>query len=196
MKVILIGYPGSQCIVPASKYLTNKYLIENNNWLPAFDITYLNYKGYINGWAKYVAGFLEYLTDDYVIFALDDYLVAGDIDMAVLNKALEELGGDVVCIKLCQSTPEEHKEYPVTTQYTIWNREYLMWLLRIFQINTPWEFEIVGSRIFANQDTKICLHRPCMEYFTNSSISGRWEGVRLDGLKEEDINYIKSNGLI
>jgi hypothetical protein len=183
MKVILIGYTGSQCIVPASKYLTNKYL-------PDFCKIYLNYKGEINGWAIYLAGFLEYLPDEDIVFALDDYLIANEIDLVKFADALCEVGGDVVCAKLCQSTPDEHDEYPVTTQYTIWNREYLIELLG--KVNTPWEFEIKGSAIFKQGNKKV-LHRPCLEYFTNSSISGRWEGVRLDGLKDEDIKYIKEN---
>jgi len=183
MKIILIGYPGSQCIVPASKYLTSKYLA-------GFEITYLNYKGGINGWSDYVAGFLKYLQDEYVIFALDDYLVADHIDMQKYNAALTEIGGDVVCLKLCKSTIEEHIEYPVTTQYCVWNREYLIWLLE--QVRSPWQFEINGSKLF----NKVCLHRPCIDYFCNSSISGRWEGVRFDGLKLEDLNYLKENKLL
>jgi hypothetical protein len=101
-----------------------------------------------------------------------------------------EIEGDVVCAKLCECTEQENLEYPVTTQYCIWDREYLMWLLE--QVNTPWEFEIHGSRIF----NKKMIHRPCLKYFTNSSISSRWEGVRLDGLSEEDKNFITTNGYI
>jgi hypothetical protein len=187
--IILIGYPGSQRIVPASKYLTSKYL-------PGFNITYLNYQGPIGGWASYIIGFLRYLTDEYVIFSLDDYLIAGPIDMEVYERATSELGGDVACVKLCESTEQEHAEYPVTTQYCIWNREYLIRLLAnnagSIHCNTPWEFEINGSRIFDKQ----VLLRTCIPYFTNSSLSGRWEGVRLDGLNDEDINHIKSHGLI
>jgi hypothetical protein len=181
--VILIGYPGSQRIVSASKYLTSKYL-------PGFNITYLNYQGPIQGWASYMIGFLRYLTDEYVIFSLDDYLIAGLIDIEVYERAVSEIGGDVVCVKLCESTEQEHVEYPVTTQYCIWKREYLIWLL--MQTNTPWEFEINGSRIFNKQ----VLLRTCIPYFTNSSLSGRWEGVRLDGLNDDDINHIKSHELI
>ena len=186
MKIILIGYEGSQKIVKASKYLTNKYL-------PDFCKIYLNYKGEVSGWAEYVAGFLKYLPDENIVFTLDDYLVADKMDIVKFADALCEMGDDVVCVKLCQSTPEEHDEYPVTTQYTIWNRVYLIWLLS--KVNTPWEFEILGSAIFKKLDKKV-LHRPCLEYFTNSSISSRWEGVRLDGLKQEDIDYIKENNLI
>lgn len=183
MKVILVGHPGSQKIVPASKYLTEKYL-------PKFDVIYLNYKGKIEGWGTYVAGFLQYFTDEEIIFALDDYLVSEPIDMVKYLHARVDIGGDAVCVKLCHATPEENLEYPITTQYCLWNREYLISLL--MRYSTPWRFEIEGSKEF----DKHCLHRPCIKYYTNSCLSSRWEGVRLEGLKEEDLNYIKKNGLI
>lgn len=183
MKIILIGYPGSQCIVKTSKYLTNKYL-------SGFDVTYLNYKGGINGWSKYLTDYLSTITDENIIFALDDYLVADYINMDRYNYAISKMGGDIVCVKLCKSTLQEHEEYPVTTQYTIWNRLYLINLLN--QINTPWEFEIQGSRLF----NKTVLLVTCIDYFCNSSISGRWDGIRLEGLKKEDIDYIHKNKLI
>jgi hypothetical protein len=187
MKVILIGYPGSQCIVPASKYLTDKYLLGN------FEVNYINHKGKIECWSSFLIGHLTALYDPYVILALDDYLVA-DFDWDKYFDAEYDMGEtDVVCMKLCNATSEELEEYPVTTQYCIWDRKYLIWLLE--QVNTPWEFEIKGSAIFKQGDKKV-IHHPCLEYFTNSSISSRWEGVRLDGLKEEDVKYIKENNLI
>lgn len=185
MKVILVGYPGSQKIVAASKYLVKKYLPSDE-----FDIIYLNYKGGVNGWGMYVAGFLQYLTDEHVIFALDDYLVSGPLDRKNYEFAKVDTKGDAVCSKLCYCTSEENLEYPVTTQYTLWNREYLISLL--YKTHTPWRFEIEGSKMF----DKTCLHRPCIPYYTNSCLSARWEGVRLEGLKEEDIKAIKEHGLI
>lgn len=187
MKIILLGYPGSQRIVPASKYLTSEYL------LGQFDIRYVNYKGPIAGWAAFVAEYLGKLKNKHIIFALDDYLMADYIDLPRYNKALDEIGGDIVCVKLCQSTPEEHEEYPVTTQYCIWDRKFLISILQ--QVNTPWEFEIAGSQLFRLTGKK-SIHRPCLTYFANSSISGRWEGIRLDGLKPQDINLLKENGYI
>lgn len=187
MICVLIGYPGSQRIVDASKYLTRKYLPID------FDIIYLNYEGAIEKWASYLIGFLEYMTDEYIILALDDYLISDHLDTEIYKQALSEMGGDVICVKLCHSTEQEHVEYPITTQYCIWNVKYLGWLL--FQTQTPWRFEIRGSQLFKEWNKKV-LHRPCLKYFTNSSISGRWEGVRLDGLSEEDKKYIKENNLI
>lgn len=182
MKIILIGYLGSQIIVPASKYLTSKYL-------KGFDIVYLNYTGAISGWSNFLSAYLSTLTDENIIFALDDYLVAAPIDINKYNSALSEMGGDVVCVKLCKSTLQEHEEYPVTTQYTIWNRNYLIELLSQPEIKNAWDFEMKGSKIF----NKKCLLRTCIDYFCNSSISGRWNGVRFDGLKEDDVKYIKEN---
>jgi hypothetical protein len=183
MKIVLVGHPGSQQIVPTSKYLVKKYLAK-------FDVTYLNYKGGINGWGTYIAGFLQYLTDKEIIFALDDYLISEPIHMFNYLTARVDIGGDAVCAKLCHATKEENLEYPVSTQYTLWNREYLIGLL--MRTYTPWRFEIEGSKMF----DKHCLHRPCIKYFTNSSLSSRWEGVRLDGLSQEDLNYINENKLI
>lgn len=187
MKVILIGYPGSQIIVPASRYLTSKYLPKE------FEITYLNYKGDINHWSTFLVGYLTALTDNHIIFALDDYLIADylypSFDWEAATKIMTR-DKDIVCFKLCYCTEEEHKEYPVTTQWCIWDREYLISLL--LKVNTPWQFEVVGSRLF---DKKV-LHAPCLKYFTNSSISSRWEGVRLDGLKQEDIEYIREHKLL
>lgn len=189
MKVILVGYPGSQKIVPVSKYLIGKYFPQDIlMW--AFDIRYINHTGNTENWASFLSGFLSAIDDRYIIFALDDYLISDYLNIDIFLKAFLEINDSVPCIKLCNSTKEEHLAYPVTTQYTIWNREYLIGLLS--QVKTPWEFELKGSKLF----DKVCLHRPCIDYFTNSALSSRWEGIRLDGLKEEDIKYIKDHGWI
>ena len=185
-KVILIGHRDSQKIVPASKFLTSKYM-------PMFNFIYLNYQEGINGWAEYVIGFLKYLTDERVIFALDDYFVSDFIDSEAFEMADAEINEDVMCVKLCTSTPEEHEEYPVTTQYCIWNREFLMWILE--QVHTPWQFELLGSKLFKVSGMK-SIHRPCLDYDVHSVLSTRWEGLNLKGLKEEDIKYLKENKLI
>lgn len=187
MRSVIIGYPGSQKIVKASKYLVAKYL-------PMFEPIYLNYKGPIDGWAEYLVGFLRYFQDEHIVFALDDYLISGDVDEAVFSAAIDALNHtNVVAAKLCYSTSEENEEYPVTTQYTIWDTRSLMEILS--QVRNPWEFEIAGSARHKRTQAEI-VFKPCIPYFTNSALSGRWEGVRLDGLKEEDIKYLKDHGLI
>lgn len=183
MKCVLIGSSKSDCIIKASKYLADKYM-------PDFCKIYLTYDGDFLLWSAYLLGFLTYLTDDKIIFGLDDFLVASPIDMDIYNKGLSEMVDDVVCIKLCKSTEEEHKQYPVTTQFSIWDRKYLMHLLS--HTRDAWNFERRGSELF---DKKVLL-RTCIDYNCNSSTSNRWEGYRLDGLKEEDILFLKENGYV
>lgn len=184
MKIILVGYPGSQVIVPASKYLTSKYL-------PGFDITYINYTGSIDWWATMLVDYLSRLEDEKIIFALDDYLIAVPINMKAYRDAESYLNSpEIACVKLCKCSIQEHKEYPCTTQYTLWKRLELIEILR--QVGTPWEFEIHGSKIMK----KASLLETCIDYFANSSLSARWDGIKLEGLNQEDINYMRESGIL
>ncbi len=174
MKTILVGYPGSRKVRNISAYLFEKYT-------KGLEPIWLEYDADIEGWAMFVADYLKVLDDKEVIFALDDYLISG------LMGELPKLGKAVLA-KLCVATDEENESYPVTTQYTLWNREYLISLLE--QVNTPWEFELKGSEIFKQSD-KEGIGKEVIPYYTNSSLSKRWEGIRLDGLSEEDIKEVQ-----
>ena len=175
-KIILVGHPGSQKIVKASRYLVEKYLT-------GFEAIYINHIGDIKDWSTFVGGFLMTLEDEKIIFALDDYLISGPLDREIYNDLLNRM---TFCAKLCHAREDENQEYPITTQYCIWNRKALIDLLS--KVNTPWEFEglKVDGVIFGN----------ALPYYTNSCLSNRWEGVRLDGLNDEDINYLKQNNYV
>ena len=185
MKVILIGYPGSQIIVPASRYLASKYL-------PGFDLHYLNYVGDKEGWSRFVGTYLTHFNDEFVIFALDDYLLAEPLNKQVYDYGMERLKNDstVMAVKLFECTPEEHESYPVTTQYTIWRREKLIELM--VRTRDPWHFEMTGSRIFSTMGWKSVHLYPALKYNTSSALSNRWSGIRWDGVKEEDLKIIQN----
>ena len=172
MRIILVGYPGSQRLLPFSKYLTSRYLSD-------FEIIYLNYEGKIAGWSNYVVDYLLKLGDEKVILSLDDFLIRSAIDMDKFKIAKSMKP----CVKLCYCTEQEHKEYPVTLQYTIWNRIELISLLR--KTTTPWDFEINGSKLF--KGTSVVYS--CMDYDTHSALSARWVGTKLDGIKLEDLEH-------
>lgn len=181
MKIILVGYPGSQFLVPATRHLIEKYM-------PNFKLVFLNYEGDIKEWSNFIADYLDKIEDDKVIFTLDDYLLSAPIDMYKFGDAFSRIGSEVVCAKLCDNTPQEFEEYPVTTQYTIWNRKFLIELLR--QTTDPWDFEINGSAIF-KQSGKQAILTPCMKYNVHTALSKRWQGVSLKGLSYEDVLTVK-----
>ena len=140
MRIALIGYPGSQSVVPLSKYLLKKYM-------PKFDVLWINYRGHTEGWSAFLAQYLSNLPDKKIIFGLDDYLVNG-FDEERFREALKR----EPCVKLCYSTKQEHEDYPVTTQYTIWNRKELIDLLK--KTTDPWNFEMTGSKLFEGESNQ------------------------------------------
>ena len=170
-KIVLVGSPRSQEIVPLSKYLVNKYL--------PYEVVFLNHEGELNNWSKFVADYLETLPDEKVIFGLDDYLLCG------ANLGELELA-DGPCVKLCETTWDEHKEYPVTTQYTLWDKQLLISILR--QTTSPWDFEVNGSKLLPIKPAV----KTCIYYDTHSALSGRWEGINFNQVKAEDIWNYKS----
>lgn len=189
MKIILVGYPGSQFIIPASRYLVEKYL-------PGFDLVFLNYEGEKEGWSNFIREYLKGIRDPYVILALDDYLISDHFNKDLYEASLQGFKDKrIVCIKLCETTWEEHLDYPVTTQYTIWDRHFLISLLS--QTKDPWHFEMTGSSIFKQTDRiSVCTKEPVIKYDVHSCLSSRWPGIKWDGVKQEDIDYIKNNNLI
>lgn len=165
MRIIAVGYPGSQELVPFSKYLIEKYI--------GLETIFLNHLGDVDNWSSFVSRELEKLDDERIIFTLDDYLVRG-LDKVSFERALTLKP----CVKLCYCTEDEHKEYPVTTQYTIWDRKELIELLK--KTTNPWDFEINGSKLF--KDSVVCS---CIDYDTRSALSKQWKGVRMEGSEND-----------
>lgn len=169
--------------MPACSFLCSKYL-------PGFAITFLNYEGPKEGWSSYVREELSKMDDELVIFSLDDYLLSGEMRMEQLDGII----GDASAVKLCHATDEENAEYPVTTQYTLWRRDFLMELLT--HTNSPWHFEVEGSRIVKERGDKI-LFKPLLEYPTSSALSPSWgKKVKVIGNKYEDIEELISRKLL
>lgn len=178
MKIYLIG----QCkLKPALKYLLSKYVPKQ------FKIIFLEYQGPIENWSSYLAGELEKETDKNIILGLDDFLICDHVDMQEYERISKEMDKAVLA-KLCFSTEDENSSYPVSAQYTLWDREYLISLLR--QTTDPWNFEIKGNKLF-KKSGKTAVFAKVFNYYTNSALSSRWEGIRLNQLNEEDVKEVQ-----
>tara|TARA_Y100000816_G_scaffold291421_1_gene282709 strand:+ start:2597 stop:3475 length:879 start_codon:yes stop_codon:yes gene_type:complete len=92
--------------------------------------------------------------------------------------------------------------YQITLQPGIWNREYLC----IFFNNyfTPWQMELNATPIANNLNTfynigsnKDLNYTKCiMPYSTQSSLSSKWNGISVLGLKHEVVLELINNNLI
>lgn len=219
MKWIILTCDNSKKIVPAQKYLIDKYI---TSIIEEIEVIYVDLKSLsINSWSNNVLMELEEITkgkdDDYVIFGLDDFLPIDFINKTQYLKAIEitkrdelnrfELGwGASKKDSWIGSDPDKQfidlgdyleygKEAPYSTscQFSIWNTKKLKEVLSTRPM-TPWEFE-VKTKI----DEVGCFESDecALRYIEESAISARQKGlVNILGLKHEDVDTLVENNLL
>ncbi len=232
MKVLLSGYEGSKHILPASSFLVDRYLPRG------FEPLWLNYGDYkgdlysggyqklaerqleVKDWSRDIDRIVWALQDEFVIFALDDYLLSGPLDLVRYQVLADQMTAypEIVCARLCISDfykPHEieaeysvetaagsvpilrlspEAEYSSTTQYCIWRREFLFDLLR--HVGTPWEFEVSGSRYLNSTGKKVIGSLPALDYNPASCLSSRWNGINVSGMRNTDLAELIRRGLL
>jgi hypothetical protein len=227
MKVVLVGYPGSKKIISASSYLIDKYLPKNfdiyflNYGEYDKDIVRGNYisldheqKGGSSSWSKYIVNYLSSLDDEFIIFSLDDYFLSKPLQEDAYEKLLNLMKDDksIGAAKLGISPTYRTNDYvmmydvyvlkkgavcPATTQYNIWDREFLISILE--KISNPWEFEglqDLDKKVIGSLDMPLKYPEP-------SSLSSRHpDKINVFGNSMEDIEkcielgYLNENDLI
>lgn len=220
MKTILVGYEGSKKILSASSYLFNKYMPGE------FEFFFLNYgdyagdlvagsyiplddeqKGGTDSWSKYLVEYLSRVTDDFIIFGLDDYLLSNFINFDAYHDLFDYMEDDysIGAAKLGISPSyrvsdyemlDDHvyvlnKEanYSATTQLCIWRRQFLIDILS--KVGNPWQFELMGSEYIKATSARIIgsLKMP-LRYPEPSSISSRHPGkISVFGNRISDVEY-------
>jgi hypothetical protein len=183
MKIFLVGYEKSKKILPASSFLIKKYIPNNFdiyflNFGKPVDLHHGTYlaladvqEGGSNSWSKYLINFLSSINDEYIIFTLDDYFLSKPLNLNSYNDVFNIMihDKDIVCAKLGYSPSDRpdsytlinnkifmlnsNANYSATTQYCIWNRNFLIQLLQ--HVNTPWEFELNGSSYLNSSGKKV-----------------------------------------
>lgn len=97
---------------------------------------------------------------------------------------------------------KKNVNYQITLQPGIWNRQYLCIILN--NHFTPWQIEINGTHI-ANQldsfynigSNKDLNYTKCiMSYCTSSSLSSKWNGISVLGLKHDVVLELINNNLL
>lgn len=199
LKVVLVGHPGSQRIVPASKHLIEKYLPKDR-----FSFEFLNHTGDVSLWGQMVANFISQLTDPLVVFGLDDYLIDEPMNCDVFDELVFALMSepDAVSARLCQSRDQrtfvrpdgllqvtKDSPYSCTAQWAIWKREKLIQLLKV--TGDPWNFEITGTAILNHSNGYVIGSvAPALIYPDESCLSSKWAGVRVRGNSRENVKEL------
>jgi len=180
----------------------------------------------INMWSCYLFHYFTTISDEFVFFALDDffpidymntdvyeyvcdYMKSNPVGMCVVDqqpcgcKTRNEL--DEIIVNNDNMFIYKRKKpvnYQLVLQPCLWNRKYL---LAMFETpNTPWTFELYQSNVANMNDgyfnistSKDNSYKKCiMCYSTQSSLSSKWNGISVLGLKHEYVVELIQQGLL
>ena len=233
LKAFLVGHYGSKKILQASSFLNKKYLPSE------IEIVYLNFGnfnkkklhgcdyqsfGYFGSskkyWSANLVKVLKNISDEFVLLALDDFLLSKSLNVDNFMKLYSELenNSDYIAAELTLSPMEKalgdftEKNsiyiYPdtfgfsINTQWRIWKRQNLIKILE--NTTDAWNFEVKGSEIQNKSDFKsISNYKPVLDYPEISAITQRnLKNVSVFANQYEDIEelidlgYLKRDELI
>lgn len=167
----------------------------------------------IDEWTEDIYNIMKNDPNEYVIFMLDDFLPVDYLNSEVLNYLFDEMekdknivraaiGSDMQFLKHKIVKEEEkfklieldsHSNYRVTTQPSIWRKNYLIEILKVPK--TPWNFETTNNP----RDNKRMigtLGDYAYWVMCEGAISSRYlNKINVLGLKFEDVKYFIENGI-
>jgi hypothetical protein len=227
MQVLLMGHKQSKLILSASAYLIAKYIGAD------FNTTFANFgrnrsdlfgseyfelgkfrMGGISQWSAECIKVVSQISDEFLIFGLDDYLLNYPIDMNSYSLLLNAMKNDakIACAKM-GFTPgwrkkdvsdfgngiyslNENADYLATTQWGIWRKNVLLEVLK--SVQTPWQFELEGTKTLRKLSQKIIgTYTPALIYPEASSLSSRHPGkINVLGNSMDDIENLSRLGLV
>jgi len=180
----------------------------------------------VNMWSCYLFHYFKTIPDEFVFFALDDFFPIDYMNTDVYEFVCDYMKSNNVGMCVvdqqpcgCKIRDELHEvivnndnmfiykrkkpvNYQLVLQPCLWNIKYLLTMLE--PPNTPWSFELQQS-ILANMDdgyfnistSKDNSYKRCiMCYSTQSSLSSKWNGISILGLKHEYVVELIQQGLL
>ncbi len=178
---------------------------ESKNYEPkGFKLKMLHSQNQNQPWSARLMKALKHIDTPYVLMMLDDFIFEESVNTNVLNMCVERMEKDKTIGVLqfvvgngshgkseCYPEWEEqHKkdEYRINCQISLWNKAYLLKILRSFE--SPWEFEKYGSirsrrypekvYAWANEENYVFTYN-----WGKPIIGGKWNLDEVDRLEEK-----------
>ena len=122
-------------------------------------------------WSSDLRKYFENIQDEFFIYINDDTLILDNVDTNIISELIKELRPEVGRVSLtgCVANrpysilkkrtdydliqSSQRADYRISTQYSIWNREYFLKYLTPGL--TPWEFELQQSELAKNDQAVI-----------------------------------------
>jgi hypothetical protein len=180
----------------------------------------------ISNWSLYIYNYFKTIDDKFIFFALDDFFPidyfnknvydfvlnymdnnsvgfcvldqepAGNIERNELDKIIEETDNMFIYRR------KKNVNYQLVLQPGLWNREYFC---KMFSISaSPWEFELRTTQLANSNNNSYNIstskypgYDNCIFPFsTQSSLSSKWNGISVLGLKHDIVLELIENNLL
>lgn len=160
-------------------------------------------------WSESLALCLDDIETDLVLYMQEDYFIAGPVRADIIDNCVDVmLSEDVACIRImeCEGAGPWHQwntdwlwevdrraNYRISTQAALWRVSALRSHLRSHE--TPWQFEVWGSRRAWRKDDRIlCLNREMfgdpssqvIPYEPTGIVKGKWNETAVRRLFAEN----------
>ncbi len=160
-----------------------------------------------SNWSSGLEMALQKIPSSHVILLLEDFFLNRKVDNKKVIEIYESMleASDVKCVRLIPVPPPlledglftsefgQEDQYRISTQPAIWEKNYLMSVLK--KGDTPWQFELEGSERSKNMEGKILgvnkASARIMGHY-NGIIRGKMTRESMKFLKEMDISSSKS----
>ena len=170
-----------------------RYLISNEKEYKTNNLTVIK-TGKEKNWFVMTIEGLEHIPEKYVFFVLEDQLIGKRIDNEVISEIVSRMEREKIFYyrMTCSNRFEkdssfiqipENTPYPISLQPAIWEREYLLQLLKELYADgnkTPWDFERHFIEKYRGGSSKNYIQgvrydsRNIMNY-KNILIQGKWD---------------------
>lgn len=171
----------------------------------------------IDNWCSCIHSYTKNITDEFIIFGLDDFLPVKSFDYSVFNEVMNVMKQDDSIVRyelgvghqwhnsknivkdfgdwnIYEYAPDSL--YKISTQFSVWRTEYFNFVMDHYW--NPWQFEVEGSKNADNYNVKIiATDKKCAwGWVWSGAISGRHPNmVNIAGLNRDDIEELISLGI-
>ena len=201
MKWLIITCNKTKHILPAYMHQFNKYVPTDIFEPIVIDLEDMP----VGEWTRNVLSKIDNIIElhEKAIFSLDDYLITDKFNLEYFNHISRivkfnrfELGFTAtragVQTKLGYNMYRYTDSYRASCQISAWDVGSLYGSLLDGKGKSPWMWENEGKVDGIVIGGKVTT----LKYIEHSALSQKWEGINLDGMKEDDVDDLVSLGLI
>ena len=214
MKFLIVTCNKTKHILHAFNYQFEKYIPDGE-----FEREFIDLEDEpVKTWTQNVYKRVKDITDEFVVFSLDDYLIIDKFNKPLFEEGINYMKNDHTVVRYELGRSAENKKdlrfklpykdnliieyypttpYRISCQISVWRTEYLLKFLS--QDWSIWDFEVQGSKMSDNDGMSIICTKQkyALRWIEESALSMRHPNrINLYGMRLGDVHDLIDTGRI